>query len=1039
MGNDFSLIKPVELKCEYKTNPTGIDEKHPRFSWITKCESYNSFQTAYRIIIASSIQRLLIREGDIWDSGKVISSDSTLIKFNGHPLHSNKTYFWQVMIWNEKEEASSWSEPVEFSTGLFEQDEWKAKWISHIYNEELKKTISFQYGIDKWIWYPLRDPVDKFKSVILLKSFELEQISDIDSANLIVTADEKFQLYLNEKLIAQSDDKIFSWARPVSIEIRELLNEGGNRFRAIGLNSYVENPGFILRLEIKYKSGETIVINTDESWTGSIETNEKDLINAEVIALAGDKPWRLPQSDLSFNPAAYFRKSFNTIKRIERAFIYCSALGLYNLQINGKQVSENRLTPGWSDFHIRVNYNAYDVTSILNLSSEHIVNIILTDGYYSGYCGWEKGRGYYGKFPAVKLQLIISYDDGTDEIICTNENWVSSEGPIREADILMGEFYDSNIESKINGWDSYNYDESNFKKVIVIADINPELTSYKAESVKQRFEFKPQSITRLGDQKFIIDFGQNFAGFARLVLRNIGEQKIILRFAEMLNEDGSLYTENIRMARAQDTYISKGDSEEIWEPLFIYHGFRYVEVSGLAKIDGQTILGISINSLPEQTSYFISSNSKLNKLYECILWNQKSNYLDIPTDCPQRDERFGWTGDAVSFFRTAAFNFDVSSFYHNWFENLFDAQRIDGALPPFAPLADMGVGPVYFNSAGWADAGIITPYSFYEFYKDISLLEKYYEQMKIFIKSLEIQSNNLILPDYGYGDWLCIGEATSKSFIATAYFAYDCAVMKKTASLLGHSNDAVYYDELFQKIKQSFRKKFLNANGSLTQLTQTSAVLSIHFDLLDADEVEKVKSFLIKDITEKNYHITTGFLGLSFLMSVLSSLNRNDIAWKVLTNNEFPGWFFMIDNGATTLWERWDSFHPDKGFYDPTMNSFNHCSLGCVGEWIFTGIAGINIIDPEFKKFMIKPFIPDELIYAKSSFKTNYGVIKSEWKKDEENLIIKIQVPFNNTAIIVIPAKAYELSKTHSILRKENNSTYIEVGSGSYEITCNLE
>jgi alpha-L-rhamnosidase len=1039
MANDFSLVAPVELKCEYKTNPTGIDEKHPRFSWLTKYEVCNSFQTAYRIIIALSIQSLIFKEVDIWDSGKVPSPESTLIKFTGNPLHSNKTYYWQVMIWSEKNEASSWSKPAEFSTGLFGQGEWKAEWISHIYNEEPKKSIGFQSGIDKWIWYPFNSFSDKFQSIVLLKTFELDRTSEIDSANLIVTADEKFKLYLNEKLIAESDDKIFSWARPVSIEIRELLNERRNQFRALGLNSYVENPGFMLRFEIKYKSGKTIVINTDETWTASIETNEKDLINAGVVAFAGDKPWRLPQSELSLNPAAYFRKSFSTTKRISRAFVYCSALGLYNLQINGKQVSEDRLTPGWSDFHNRVNDNSYDVTSILNLSSEHIINLILADGYYSGYCGWEKGRGYYGKFPAVKIQLMISYDDGTDEIICTDENWVSSEGPIREADILMGEFYDSNYESNIKGWDSYNFDESNFKKVNVTADINPELISYKAEPVRQRFEFKPQSITRSGDKKFIIDFGQNFTGFARLVLRNVGKQKIILSFAEMLNEDGTLYTENIRMARAHDTYISKGDSEEVWEPLFTYHGFRYVEISGLEKIDDQTVLGISINSLPEQTAAFTSSDPRLNKLFDCILWNQKSNYLDIPTDCPQRDERFGWTSDAVSYFPTAAFNFDVSSFYQNWFENLFEAQRIDGALPPFAPLADMGVGPVYFNSAGWADAGIITPYLFYKFYKDKNLLEKYYERMKIFIKSLEIQSSELILPEYGYGDWLCIGEATSKSFIATAYFAYDCSVMKKIASILGYSNDELYYDELFQKIKQSFRNKFLNADGSLIQLTQTSTVLSIHFELLDADEAEKVISFLIEDITEKNYHITTGFLGLSFLMQVLSSMERNDIAWKVLTNNEFPGWLFMIDNGATTLWERWDSFHPEKGFYDPTMNSFNHCSLGCVGEWFFTGIAGINAIEPGFRKFMIKPFIHEELTYAEASFKTIYGVIKSEWKKDKENLIMKIQVPFNTTAVIVIPFNVYELSKTHSILRKENNCTYIEVGSGSYEITGKLE
>ncbi len=1036
MGNIFSSVKPVELKCEYKINPAGIDEKNPSFSWITEYEGYNSFQTAYRIIIASSIRNLLLGQGDIWDSGKVKSSDSAQIKYAGNPLHSNNNYFWQVMIWNENDESSLWSETTSFSTGLFEQSEWEAKWISHNYVQQPDHSVSFQEGIDKWIWYPFPNEDERFRTIQLLKTFELKQVDLIISANIIVTADEKFRLWINDLFAAESDDKIFSWARPVSIDVKDLLKVGRNHFRATGLNSYVENPGFMLRLEIKFKSEKTIIINTDESWKSSIGTDEKDSIDAKVVALAGDKPWRIPKSELSFNPAAYFRKTFKTTKKITSAFIYASALGLYNIQINGKQVSENRLTPGWSDFNRHVHYNTYDVTSILNLSDKHVINVIIADGYYSGYCGWEKGRGYYGKFPAVKIQLMISYDDGTDEIICTDENWRSSEGPIREADILMGEFYDSNYESQLKGWDSFQFEENNFKNIRVRTDIDPEMISYKAESVKKRYEFKPYSITKLADQKFIIDLGQNFAGIVRLVLRNVGKRKIVLRFAEMLNGDGSLYTENLRMARAQDTYISRGESEEIWEPLFTYHGFRYVEVDGLDNIDSDTVIGVSINSLSDQTGFFDSSNKKLNKLFECIIWNQRSNYLDIPTDCPQRDERFGWTGDAVSFFRTAAFNFDVAAFYKNWIENLFDAQRNDGVLPPFAPITDMGVGPVYFNSAGWADAGVVTPFLFYEYYDDIALLKKYYQRMKLFIHSLEQQSKNYILPDHGYGDWLCIGEETSKSFIATAYFAYDCSVMKKTATILGYRNDEVYYDELFKKIKQSFRKSFLNEKGTLIQLTQTAAVLSIYFDLLERVEIENAIAFLTKSIIDENYHVTTGFLGLSFIMSTLSSIGRNDIAWKVLTNNEFPSWFFMLDNGATTLWERWDSFHPDKGFYDPIMNSFNHCSLGCIGEWLFTGVGGINTLVPGYSKIMVKPFIPEDLNHAKASFKTNNGFIKSEWKKSGNGLLMNITVPFNTKAIIVVPEINCELNQTHKIIKKENGCTYLEVGSGSYEINC---
>jgi alpha-L-rhamnosidase len=1037
MKNKFSAIKPVELKCEYKTNPASIDEKHPRFSWITRYEEFDSFQTSYRLLVASSIQNLLLELGDIWDSNKVQSSDSTQIQFAGSPLISNTTYFWQLMVWNENDEASLWSEPAKFSTGIYNQREWHAKWISHIYKEE-QDSIGFQPHVDKWIWYPFNNSEDKLKTIQLFKTFQLEHVNLIEYAKLLVTADEKFQLYLNEEYAAQSDDKIFSWARPTLSDVKDLLKDGPNTLRALGLNSYVEKPGFILRLEIKFRTGKTILIHTDNTWKATVESTETNLVDAEEVAIAGEKPWRLPKVGLNFNPAAYFRKTFSTSKKISRALVYCSALGLYHLQINGEQVSEDRLTPGWSDFNKRVYYNSYDVTSILNASNGNVINMILADGYYAGYCGWEKGRGYYGKYPAILLQLMISYDDGTNEIISTDESWSSSEGPIRETDILMGETYDTNFESMIKEWDSFDSENANFKKVRVLSEIGPELNSYRADEVKIRCELKPQSIRKISERKFIIDFNQNFAGFVRLVLRNVRNQKIILRFAEVLNDDGSLYTENIRMARAQDTYIPRRDTEEIWQPLFTYHGFRYVEVSGLDKVDNSTVIGISINSLPEQTGYFKSSDGKLNKLFDCILWNQRSNYVDIPSDCPQRDERFGWLGDAVSFYNTAAFNFDVRAFYKKWLGDLFNAQKEDGALPPFAPFVDMGVGPVYFNSAGWADAGIITPYLFYEFYNDQSLLEKYYERMKKYIHSLERQSDNYILPSYGYGDWLYSGPETSKSFIATAYFAYDCALMGKIASILRHKDDAIYYSEVFKKIKQSFRKRFINNDGTLTQLTQTAVILTVHFDLLEGEEKENAISFLTKNIIENDYHITTGFLGLSFLMPVLSSIGRNDLAWKVLTNNTFPSWFYMIDNNATTLWERWDSYQHEKGFYDPTMNSFNHCSLGCVGEWLFKGIAGINSIEPGFKKVMIKPFLPDGLTFAKASLKTIYGLLKSEWQRNENNLLLDITIPFNTEAILVLPSYEYEMNNIPKLIKKESGFTYLEVGSGSYEIRCRL-
>ncbi len=882
-----------------------------------------------------------------------------------------------------------------------------------------------------------KNPADKFKTVLLHKTFQIENISLIESAKLLVTADEKFELFLNEILVAKSDEKIFSWARPVFEDVKQFLNEGSNHLRVKGTNSYLEKPGFILRLEIKFKDGKKITVVSDSSWLASIDSRNDKLVKAEVVAVAGEKPWRLPKVGLNLNPAAYIRKAFLTQKKITRAFIFSSALGLYHLRINGKPVSKDLFTPGWSDFNKHVYYNSYEVTDLLKSQSENVINVILTDGYYSGYCGWEKGRGYYGKYPVLKFQLMIDYEDGKQEIICTDESWTSSEGPIREADILMGETYDSNYEYRIKGWESFR-SISNFQKVKVRTDIYPKLTSYKAEEVRIKTELKPYAINKIDKQRFIVDFNQNFAGFVKLALKNPGKRKITLRFAEMLNEDGTLYTENIRMARSHDTYTSKGDTEEVWQPMFTYHGFRYVEITGLDEVDSDTVTGISINSLPEQTASFSSSNKKLNKLFSCILWNQRSNYIDIPTDCPQRDERFGWLGDAISFFSTAAHNFDVSAFYSKWLENLFEAQKEDGSLPPFAPFVDMGVGPVYFNSAGWADAAIITPYLFYEFYNDKKLLAKYYEQMKKYIQSIELQTKDYIFPDFGYGDWLYRGNETSKSFIAISYFAYDCHLMNKIASILGYNNDAIYYDDLFKKLKQKFRTSFLDRNENLLEKTQTAAVLSLHFNLLDEKEIEKAKLFLVQNIIDNNYHVTTGFLGLSFLMSVLASIGRNDIAWKVLTNDEFPSWFNMIKLGATTLWERWDSYHPEKGFFDPTMNSFNHCSLGCVEDWLFKELIGIDAIEPGYKKFIIKPFIPESLNFAEASLKTIYGVINSRWEKVGENILLRVTVPFNTQASLVLPSDSYNMNLQPLNTKKLDNLDYLEVGSGKYEIRIKI-
>lgn len=989
--------KPRELKCEYKHNPRGIDKTVPRLSWITDCDLSDSIQTAYRILAASSPEKLNTLIPDLWDSGKVPSSESARLLYKGQPLKSNCTYYWQVMIWINGI-ASKWSDPAWFTTGLLNMTDWKAKWISAIPQKKTEPVIYFQPGIDKWIWHPLKKPEQKFKTAILKKCFTLKDTQPVQSAFIIVTADEKFSLYLNNELIAHSDDRIFSWSRPVECDVKNAFKQGQNILKAVVSNSYVEKPGFLLRMQVEYSSGEQFSLSTDKTWFSSFEgIKDVDLTYAEVVAVAGEKPWRVPEAGLRLNPAVELTKSFSIRKKVKQAFINCSALGLYHLDLNGNRINNSKLSPLWSSFHKRAYYNSFDVTDVIN-NGLNSVNIILADGYYAGYCGWEKGREYYGKHPAIKLQLIILYEDGTEDTIISDESWSASQGPFREADILMGETYDS-------AWDK----SAGSVCRISVQDVDPVMTSYEALPVQERFELKPQKITRTGNKKQLIDFGQNFAGYLRLKL-NSAESRIVLRHSEVLNPDGTLYTENIRMARSQDTYIPKGEDEEVWEPSFTYHGFRYAEITGLDEVNSDTVTGIAVNSLSEQTGFFNSSDEKLNKLFSCILWNQRSNYIDIPTDCPQRDERFGWTGDAVSYLRTAAYNYDVAAFYSKWLNDLFDEQRSDGSLPPFAPLPDMGVGPVYFNSAGWADAGIAVPYWLYHFYNDKEQADRYYERMKLFIESLVRQCKSFMMTDNGYGDWLCSGEPTSKPLISIAYFAYDISLMAALAAVLDHNDDSAYYNELFSKVKKTYRSTFLNRQGSLKNPTQTAAILSLHFNLLDEYERAIAFDFLVKDIIKNNYHTTAGFLGLSFIMPVLNSLNRNDIAWRILTNNEYPSWFNMIDNGATTLWERWDAWHPEKGFFDPTMNSFNHCSLGCVGEWLFSGLAGITPLEPGFKKISIKPYFPEDLSFVEASFKSVYGTIRSHWKKTDSNIEMNITIPFNTTAEIILPGLQKKLN-----------------------------
>jgi alpha-L-rhamnosidase len=643
------------------------------------------------------------------------------------------------------------------------------------------------------------------------------------------------------------------------------------------------------------------------------------------------------------------------------------------------------------------------------------------------------------------VQLEIEYENGQIQKVVSDGTWKEKYGPLLESDFLMGETYDSRKE--MPGWDTANFDDSSWAAVAVTEESEEigVVQAYPSETVQKIMQIKPKKVSEPKEGVYVYDMGQNFAGWVRLKAGGRAGTKVVLRFAEMLNPDGTIYTENLRSARCTDTYILKGTGKEFWEPKFTFHGFRYVEVTGYPGKPGlDAITGVVIHSAIPVVGSFECSSPMVNQLYSNIVWSQRGNFIEIPTDCPQRDERLGWTGDAQIFIRTATYNMDVSAFFTKWLVDLEDAQSDEGAFPDVAPRkVAMGDG-----TAAWGDAGVICPWTIYEVYGDKRILERHYESMKKWISYLEKNSKDLLRPAKGYGDWVSIGSNTPKDVIATAYFAYSTHLVSKAAATLGKDYDANKYEGLFEQIKNAFNRAYVSEDGRIKGETQTCYLLGLYFDLLPEEKREPATRHLIEAIRKKDWHLSTGFVGLSYLVPTLTDTGHLDIAYRLLNNETFPSWGYSIKNGATTIWERWDGWTEEKGFQTPGMNSFNHYAFGSIGRWLFGSVAGIDTDGPGYKRVIIKPMPGGGLDYAKASYKSINGKIVSDWRIDGDIFTLNVAIPANTTAIVYVPASDIESvteggkpaanAEAVSFFRIENGRVVIAVGSGNYRFVSKM-
>ncbi len=765
-------------------------------------------------------------------------------------------------------------------------------------------------------------------------------------------------------------------------------------------------------------------------------------------------PWA--QADTMPSPSPLLRKSFRVSGTVRSARIYTTALGLYELELNGRPVSDALFTPGWTAYRHRIQVQTYDVTGLLQPGA-NAIGAMLGDGWYRGYLGFFGQRNIYGRRLALRLQLEITYTNGRTERVASDGSWTTIRGPVLTSDIYNGETYDARREQP--GWSTATFAGSGWTPVDTLPAPAADLVEPVSPPVRRVRELKPVAITRAPSGETLFDLGQNFTGWARLVVRGPAGTTVTMRFGEVLQPNGDLYTGNLRNAAQTDRYTLKGEGREVFEPHFTFHGFRYVAVAGLPMpADTATITGVAISSDLAQTSLFQTSDSLLNRLQRNIVWGQRSNFLDVPTDCPQRDERLGWTGDAQVFAPTAAFNMDVNGFFAKWLADAAADQDPSGSMPWVIPNPMGGDSLRFAGTAGWGDFAVIVPWTMYQAYGDRRLLERQYPSMKAWVEFERRRAGAALIwrPGWQFGDWLAFhsddasypGATTTTEFIATAFLAHSADLLARSAEALGNPAEAAHYDSLFTAVRAAFGREFVTRSGRVGENTQTAYALALAFDLLPDDQRPQAAQRLAADIRAHGTHLTSGFIGTPWVLPVLSGAGMDSLAFALLEQRSYPSWLYPLGRGATTMWERWDGIRPDGSFEDPSMNSFNHYAFGAVGDWMYRTVGGIapDSAEPGWRHARIAPRIGGGgLTAARAGHDTPYGTLATAWWIAGGTTGLEVVVPPNTTADVVLRGvQADDVQEGDVPLRRAPgilsgsrtaDGIVVTVGSGHYLFT----
>ena len=1075
-----SLIRPARLRCEYLTNPLGMDERLPRLSWeigALDAQSRGLKQTAWQILVASSEELLKQNRGDLWDSGRVESGESTHVVYAGAPLRSRLRCHWKVRVWDQRRQPTDWSAQALWTVGLLEPDDWGGNWIGL---DQPAEAPSPWFPGAQWIWYPEGNPRQQapLGPCYFLREFELPQGRAVQSAGLYLLADGQCRGIVNGTPAGEGGPvrTDMCWKRPPHLEVRHLLRPGLNILAIEAENTpghfvlgelirdSTPNPaGLIGILRVRFEDGSEWALVTDRHWRANraAGTDWADQAGAGStwpgameLGPFGTRPWeKVTPDEYTTLPARMFRREFEVTRQLRRVTAYVCGLGYFDLFVNGRPASDHVLDPGMCEYDKKALYVTFDVTGHMR-PGRNAAGILLGNGPFFAYRKEVPTHFRTFGYPKALLNLRLDYEDGSCEDIVTDGDWkVTATGPIRANNEYDGEVYDARME--LRGWTEPGFDDTAWRAAESVDPPGGKLTARKHEPMRVTETLRPVSITEPQPGTFVADFGQTYNGWVRLNVSGPAGTTVRLTRGGILRADGRIRAVDSRSALMTDIYTLSGNGPETWTPRLTSQGGRYVEVTGFPGRPGNgSFEGLVVHTDMEPAGTFACSQELINRLCRNMRWTQRIEARSVPLDISSRDERMPWISEHHGM-EGHGYLFNVAPMYTNWLQDIRLAQRRDGSIPNVAP-AFWGFG----QGVVWPSTLFYLPHWFYVFYGDERVIERSYPAMKRlvrFIRDAYLKADFTI--DFNdHGDWLdtstmdgkipndgrphLLVGATPQPLISTAFYYFYCRLLEKHARRMRKEADAAQFASLGEKVREGFLRRFFDARTkSYTSRTQTSYVLPLAFGLVREEHKAAVVGNLAEDVMKTHDgHPTVGFMGAQWLLTVLSENGRHDTAYKLITQTTRPSWGYMVSRGATTMWERWDHDTADPGM---TGESQYFMGADIVG-WLFRSLAGIggDAERPGFRHLVLRPLPAGDLKWVKASFRSLYGPITSEWEIGGTKLAWRVVVPPNTSATAYVPttdaAAVTESGKPAATAagvrfsRTEGRAAVYELEAGSY-------